>query len=92
MAARRAAIAEEQSIRQKELERQRQEWENVRPWNHTFLLLLTVDICTFIVCSFILNLFWVCTKINPPFYMSFFWSKLPDRVIALNLKFLVKYV
>lgn len=24
--------------------------------------------------------------------MSFFWSKLPDRLIALNLKFLVKYV
>ena len=92
LAAKRAARAEARSIRLKELERQQQEGENVCLWSHTFLLLQTVDICTFIVCSFILNLFWVCTKINPPFYMSLFWSKLPDRVIALNLKFLVKYV
>ena len=94
LAARRAARAEARSIRLKELEREQQEVENVCLWSHTFLLSQTVDICTFVVCSFILNLFWVCTnlKIKPPFYLSFFWSKLPDRVIGLNLKFLVKYV
>ena len=63
LAAKRAARAEARSIRLKELERQQQEGENVCLWSHTFLLLQTVDICKFIVCSFILNLFWVCTKI-----------------------------
>lgn len=48
--------------------------------------------CAFILRSSILNLFWVCSKINLLFYLSFFRSKLPDRVSALNLKFLVKYV
>ena len=92
LAAKKAARAEARSIRLKELEREQQEGKNVCLWSHTFLLSQTVDICTFVVCSFVLNLFWVCTKIKPPFYLSFFWSKLPGRVIALNLKFLVKYV